>query len=39
VEAEQAVLRVSVALAVGDVGEHEVQESLLLELVAWIKYK
>ena len=39
-EAEQAMLRVFVALAVGQVGEHEVQESLLLELVACvIKYK
>ena len=38
-EAKQAMLRVSVALAVGDVGEHEVQESLLLELVACVKYK
>ena len=35
-EAEQAILRVSVALAVGDVGEHEVEESLLLELVACV---
>jgi hypothetical protein len=37
---EQAMLQVSVALAVCDVGEHEIQESLPLELVAWvIKYK
>jgi hypothetical protein len=35
-DAELAVLRVCIALTIGDIGEHVVQEGLLLELVACV---